>query len=142
MTRHQRPFRFAFRVRYSEIDYQGIVYNSHYLTYFDVAIHEFFYALPYRYTLVRERTGTDFHTVRAVVEWKRPLRLDEDFEVEVTLGRIGRSSLTFELAALAVDEDQPRATGEIVWVHADRTENRAAPLPEDLLRLLEPHRAP
>ena len=34
-------FRFGFRVRYSEVDFQGIVYFAHYATYFDVAIHEF-----------------------------------------------------------------------------------------------------
>lgn len=139
MSQSAGPFRLPFRVRYSEVDYQGIVYNSHYLTYFDVAIHEFLYSLPYRYPELRERTGTDFHTVRAVVEWKRPLRLDEDFEVELTIGRIGRSSLTFNLAAMVGAEDAPRATGEIIWVLADRIEHRSVPLPENLLRLIEPY---
>ena len=57
-------FRFGFRVRYSEVDFQGIVYFAHYATYFDVAIHEFFRSLPYDYTAVRKTTGTDFNIVR------------------------------------------------------------------------------
>lgn len=137
MPKNPAPFRFPFRVRTSEVDFQGIVYNAHYLTFFDVAIHEFFKALPYNYAALRPQTGTDFHTVRALVEFARPLRLDEDFAAEVRLGRIGRSSLTFKLSLRLPDEAEPRVTGEVVWVHADQAENRSAPLPDELLRLLQ-----
>ena len=129
-------FRYGFRVRYSEVDYQGIVYFAHYATYFDVAIHEFFRSLPYDYTAVGKITGTDFNIVRAVVEYRRPLRFDEPFAVEVALGRIGRTSLTFAPAIWAEGEGEPRATGEMVWVHADQATMRAAPLPDELLQLL------
>lgn len=134
-----QPFRFPFRVRYSEIDYQGIAYNAHYLTWMDTTIHEFFKALPYDYTAKRADTGSDFNTVKATVEFRRPLRLDEDFVVELRIGRIGRSSLTFDLRLVVEGEDEPRATGEIVWVYADQAAVRAAPLPDELLdRLREP----
>jgi acyl-CoA thioester hydrolase len=129
-------FRFGFRVRYSEVDFQGIVYFAHYATYFDVAIHEFFRALPYDYTAIRSTTGTDFNIVRCVVEYRRPLRFDEAFEVEVALGRIGRTSLTFTPAIWAPGELEPRASGEVVWVHADQATMRAGPLPAPLLELL------
>lgn len=134
---YRTAFRFGFRVRYAEVDYQGIVYFAHYATYFDVAIHEFFRSLPYDYTEIRKATGTDFNIVRAVVEYRRPLRFDETFEVEVKLGRVGRTSLTFTPAIWAGDESEPRATGEVVWVHADQATMRAAPLPEELLELLD-----
>jgi len=135
-------FRFGFRVRYAEVDYQGIVYFAHYATYFDVAIHEFFRALPYDYTAIRMTAGTDFNIVRSLVEYRRPLRFDEAFEVEVAVGRIGRTSLTFTPAIRVAGEAEPRATGEFVWVHADQTTMRAVPLPERLLDLLdEPGRA-
>jgi acyl-CoA thioester hydrolase len=136
MSAPPEPFRFPFRVRYSEVDFQGIVYFAHYATYFDVAIHEFFRMLPYDYTAMRKEIGTDFNIVRSVVEYRRPLLFDEVFEVAVTLERIGRTSLTFAPAIRVVDEALPRATGEIVWVHADQASMRAVPLPERLLGLL------
>ena len=136
MNEVAETFRHAMRVRYSEVDYQGIVYVAHYVTYFDHGIHEFFRALPYDYTALRTTTGTDFHTVRTLVEYRRPLRFDDRFEVAVRLGRIGRTSLTFALASLAEGEREPRATGEMVWVHADQTTMRAAALPAPLLALL------
>jgi acyl-CoA thioester hydrolase len=131
-------FRFGFRVRYSEVDFQGIVYFADCATYFDVGIHEFFRSLPYDYTAMRKATGADFNIVRSVVEYRRPLRFDEAFEVEVALGRIGRSSLTFTPAIWVAGEPEPRATGEVVWVHADQASMRALPLPEELLDLLQP----
>jgi acyl-CoA thioester hydrolase len=129
-------FRHVLRVRHAEVDYQGIVYFAHYATYFDVAIHEFFRALPYDYTAIRNTSGTDFNIVRSLVEYRRPLRFDEAFEVEVALGRIGRTSLTFAPAIRVAGEPEPRATGEVVWVHADQATMRTVPLPEELLRLL------
>ena len=132
-------FRFGLRVRYAEVDYQGIVYFAHYATYFDVAIHEFFRSLPYDYTAIRAATGTDFNIVRALVEYRRPLRFDEAFEVEVRIGRVGRASLTFTPAICVAGDAEPRATGEVVWVHADQATMRAVPLPRELLALLEPH---
>jgi acyl-CoA thioester hydrolase len=131
-------FRFGLRVRYAEVDYQGIVYFAHYATYFDVGIHEFFRNLPYDYTALRNATGTDFNIVRSVVEYRRPLRFDEAFAVEVALGRIGRTSLTFRPAIWVAGEAEPRATGEVVWVHADQATMRPVPLPNELLALLEP----
>jgi acyl-CoA thioester hydrolase len=130
-------FRFGLRVRYAEVDYQGIVYFAHYATYFDVAIHEFFRSLPYDYTAMRSTTGADFNIVRSVVEYRRPLRFDEPFEVAVALGRIGRTSLTFTPAIWAGGEAEPRASGEVVWVHADQATMRAVPLPAQLLELLD-----
>ena len=129
-------FRFGLRVRYAEVDFQGIVYFAHYATYFDVAIQEFFRSLSYDYTEVRYTTGTDFNIVRSVVEYRRPLRFDEAFEVEITLGRIGRTSLTFTPAIWVADESESRATGEVVWVYADQATMRAVPLPKELLELL------
>lgn len=131
------PFRYPFRVRYSEVDYQGIAYNAHYLTWMDTTIHEFCRAVPYNYTVKRAETGCDFHTVKATVEFRQPLRLDDDFVVELRIDRIGRSSLTFGFDLRCAGDGAPRATGEIVWVHVDQKTNRSAPLPGELLARLE-----
>ena len=40
--RNKKSFSYNFRIRYSEVDAQKIVYNSHYLTFLDVSIFEFF----------------------------------------------------------------------------------------------------
>jgi acyl-CoA thioester hydrolase len=137
MSVQEKPFHYHLKVRYSEIDLQGIVYNAHYLTYFDIGVHEFFHSLPYDYTAIGRETGQDFNMAMGKVNYRRALRLDEEFVVEVSISRVGRSSLTFDLAIRVGDEEEPRATGEIVSVHADQATNKSTPLPERLLNLLE-----
>ncbi len=128
-------FRFAwpFRVRYAEVDGQKIVFNAHYLTYFDTAITEYFRKLPYDYMGQVERTGEDYHTVRTLVEYQQPIEFDEDIEVHVRTSRMGRTSLTFLLEIHPKDADDLRATGEVVWVNADQTTHSSASLPEELV---------
>lgn len=136
------PFMFPFRVRYAETDAQGIVFYGNYLTYFDVAIYEYFRQLSYGITDHVAETGADFHTVRAVVDFRAPSRFDDEIDVWVRTAKIGRSSLAFELAIFSGDEPSPRVTGEIVWVNADQKSHRSTPLPERLVDLLmSDHRA-
>src|SRR5258708_21427420 len=73
MSREQFWFFFPFRVRYSEIDGQRIVFNAHYLTYFDTAITEYMHATGFDYRGFMREIGGEFHTVKALVEWKAPI---------------------------------------------------------------------
>lgn len=138
----RNAFRFAhpFRVRYAEIDGQGIVFNAHYLTYFDTAITEYLRHLGYDYEAEVKRTGDDFHLVKTTLEYRAPIRFDEEIEVGVRVPRIGRSSLAFELGIFGKGESEPRATGENIWVNTNQTTHETVPVPDrliDLIRTLE-----
>ncbi len=131
MSRSDFAFFHLLRVRYAEIDGQGVVYNAHYLTYFDVAITEYLRWLDYPYPLGGDpATGTDFHLVKALVEYRAPVVYDEEVEVGVRVGRLGHSSATFGLAIFPKGGDDARATGEIVWVNTDQKAHKSVPLPE------------
>lgn len=131
-------FRFfcPFRVRYSEVDGQSVVFNAHYLTYFDTAITEFFRWLGYDYTADVKATGIDFHTVKSVVEYKQPIRFDEEIEVGVRVGHFGNSSLRFDLAIFAKGADDLRTTGEIVWVYTDQRTHKTVRVPDSMREML------
>ena len=131
-------FRFAwpFRVRYAEVDGQKVVFNAHYLTYFDTSITEYFQALPFDYMGRVELTGEDFHTVRTLVEYKQPILFNEDIEVHVRVSRLGRSSLTFLLEIHPQGAEELRATGEVVWVNTDQTTHSSVSVPDELRDLL------
>ena len=133
MARTDFHFAWPFRVRYAEVDGQKIVFNAHYLTYFDTAITEYFRALPYDYMGQVERTGEDFHTVRSLVEYRQPIGFDEDIEVHVRTARLGRSSITFQLEIHPANAEDLRATGEVVWVNTRVKSGRATPMPEELV---------
>ncbi|MFT4095607.1 MAG: thioesterase family protein [Rhodoblastus sp.] len=136
MQRSDFRFFFPFRVRYSEVDGQSVVFNAHYLTYYDTAITEFFRWLGYDYVADVKATGVDFHTVKSLVNYKAPIRFDEEIEVGVRVGAIGNSSLRFDLAIFEKSEDKPRATGEIVWVYTDQRTHETVRVSDSIREML------
>ncbi len=143
MQKSDLKFSFQFRVRYSEIDAQGIVFNAHYLTYFDTSITEFFRSIGIEFGGQDVVTlDYDYHLVKSVVEYHAPIYFDEIIDVYVAVARIGNSSLTFQLFVYVADEDQPRSSGEIIWVHANRKTGKSVPVPDDVREKLAPYVLP
>jgi acyl-CoA thioester hydrolase len=133
MAKSDYKFFFPFRVRYAETDAQGIVFFAHYLTYFDTAINEYFRNLPYNYIEHVKHTGADFHVVKVGVEFYAPSYFDDEIEVHVRSGRIGRSSLTFFIEIFPKDGETALVKGEVVWVNTDQKSKKSTPLPEELV---------
>ncbi len=143
MNKSILKFNFTLRVRYSEIDAQGIVFNAHYLTYFDTTLTEFFRTLGILFSPQEASTlEYDYHLVKSVVEYHAPVYFDEVIDIYVGVGRIGNSSLTFKLFIYVADEENARTSGEIIWVYANRKTNKSTPLPPDVIELLEPYVMP
>lgn len=136
MNRSAFRFFHPYRVRYSEIDGQGVVYNAHYLTFFDVSIHEYFRALKHERYSDAKRTGCDFHVVKASVEFRGPLHFDDAFQVGVKVARIGRSSVTFVLGVFRDGEDEASATGEVIWAYTDQATRKSVPVTEETRAIL------
>lgn len=126
--RHFTPF----RVRYYEADAQGILFNANYLAYFDTCIVEYLRDLPFDFMAEKAKHNTDFHTVKALVEYAAPVRYDEQIEIGTKIEKLGRSSMVFKFALFGKGESNVRSTGEVVWVNADQATHKSAPLPEEL----------
>jgi acyl-CoA thioester hydrolase len=124
-------FCYPLRVRYSEIDAQGMVFNANHVVYFQTALQEYF--RDFRYDYAAQSSGSDFHTVKIVVELKAPIRFDQEIEIHVRAARIGRSSIRYEMMSCPKGGDQILSSGEIVWVNVDRATQKSAPLPQELV---------
>ena len=130
------------RVRYAEIDAQGVVFNANYLAYFDTAITEYIRALPYKYGLGGDKaSGTDFHIVKGTVEYKAPIRFDDEIEVGVRTAKLGRTSIVYALAIFPKGRDAVLSTGEVIWVNTDLKAMKSAPLPEALVSAVKKREA-
>ena len=136
MSRTQFWFFHPFRVRYSEIDGQGVVFNAHYLTYFDTTITEYFRALGFDQFAEAKATGIDFHVVKSVIEYKAPVLFDQEIEVGARVARIGNSSLVFELAIFLKGGADTLVTGEIIWVYTDQKSHRPVPITKPIRDLI------
>jgi acyl-CoA thioester hydrolase len=141
MRRSDFRFFHPLRVRYSEIDAQSVVYNSHYVTYFDIAITELMRATSFDYSMSQaQRTGKDFYAVKVIVEFLASAYYDDELEIGVRPGRIGRSSINWELAVFRQDADPSLAEGQVTWVYTQMNANKSTPLPKDLVAELRSDR--
>ncbi|MCG8493211.1 MAG: acyl-CoA thioesterase [Sneathiellales bacterium] len=137
MARSDFKFFHDFRVRYSEIDAQGIVFNAHYLTYFDTAITEYLRRDEFDYSALVKETGCDFHLVKSLVNYEKPIPFDEDIEVGCRTGAIGNSSVTFILEIFKKGQEDRFANGEIIWVLTDQTTHKTVRVPDNIRNLIE-----
>jgi YbgC/YbaW family acyl-CoA thioester hydrolase len=96
-------FRFLerLRVRWAEIDQQKIVFNGHYLMYFDTAITGYWRALALPYAQTLEHLGGDLFVRKATLEYDGSARLDDLLDVGIRCARVGNSSMTFDAACSA-----------------------------------------
>ncbi|MBW2420723.1 MAG: acyl-CoA thioesterase [Deltaproteobacteria bacterium] len=133
MNRSSFSFCFPLRVRYSEVDAQGFVFNANHIVYFQTALQEYFRGLDYDFAT--QSSGSDFHTVKIVAEYQAPIRFDEEVEIFVRPARLGRSSIRWEMMSCLAGSDQICSSGEIIWVNADRETHKSVPIPEELVEI-------
>lgn len=122
------------KVRYVELDTQGIVFNGHYLAWYDEAVSDYIRAAGYSDEM--RVAQADFHVVRGLVEYKVTIGRKAEIEIAARCTRIGRSSIAFETAVFPKGGDTLLATGEIVWVLTDQATRRPIPIPADMRHVL------
>jgi acyl-CoA thioester hydrolase len=83
------------RVRWAEVDRQGVVFNAHYLLYADVCVTEYWRAVGMRYPGDFEPLGSDLYVRKATVDYRAAALYDDELEVCGRIARIGGSSLQF-----------------------------------------------
>ena len=130
MTRADFRFFHRLRVRWAEVDMQKIVFNAHYLMYFDTAITDYWRALAMPYEESMVRLDGDLYVVKATVEFHASAHADEQIDIALKCSRIGTSSLTFTGAIFRGDEHL--ITGEIIYVFADPATQTSRPVPQAL----------
>lgn len=128
------PFVHHVRPRYAEVDQQGVVFNAHWLTYFDDACTRFFEYLGYT---PKELFFGEFDVmiVKAVLEWEGPAGFDDVVDIETGPVRLGTKS--FDLRYRASVEGRPACTGIITYVNVKPSTHESAPIPEELRSRLE-----
>lgn len=136
MTPKRTDFRYLDRqrVRWSEIDMQKIVFNGHYLMYFDTAVAGYWRALALPYHETMEHFGGDLFVRKASVEYLASARYDEVIDIGIKVSRIGNSSML--LSGCVFKAERALVTGELVYVFADPATQTSKPLPQGLRDLL------
>ena len=127
----------AFRsigTRWMDNDAYGHVNNVVYYSWFDTAVNAY----------LIEHGVLDIHHGQAiglVVETQcnyfSPLAFPQTVEAGLRVARLGHSSVRYEVALFAQDQDLCAARGHFVHVYVDRVSRRPVSLPQPLKQLLE-----
>jgi len=115
------------RVRYAECDVQGVVFNAHYLAYFDTSMNELWRAAFGSYQTMLDR-GADMVLAEATVRFLAPARFEEELELAVGLTHLGTTSFRTRHAARRAGETL--AEGELRHVLVDGQSGVKTPIPD------------
>jgi YbgC/YbaW family acyl-CoA thioester hydrolase len=118
------------RVRWVEVDMQKIVFNGHYLMYFDTAVSDYWRSLALPYEQTMHDLGGDLYVVKSSLEYKASAVYDDLLHIGMRCQRIGNSSITFQ--ACAFRGEHVLVTGELVYVFADPQTQTSKPVPQEL----------
>ena len=130
MKKSDFRFRDRLRVRWAEIDAQQIVFNGHYLMYFDTAMAGYWRALAMPYSQTMTELGGDLFVRKSTVEYFASARYDDLLDVGLRCARVGNSSILFSGAVFR--QDELLVTCELVYVFADPLSHTSRPVPAPL----------
>jgi YbgC/YbaW family acyl-CoA thioester hydrolase len=139
MNREDFRFHHKLRVRWAEVDMQKIVFNAHYLMYFDTAVADYWRALALPYEQAMHQLQGDLYVKKATVEFSASARMDDRLDVGLKCGRIGNSSMLFSGAIFRGEE--LLITCELVYVFADPATQTSKPVPAALREILTGYEA-
>ena len=129
-------FHHAIRVRYGEVDQQGVVFNAHYLAYCDDAVDTWLRQLSQEF----EQFGWDVMLKASAVEWHSGAGVAETIDLVLRVERWGRSS--FDVAIEGSVADRPVVSVRSTYVVVDRASlapgvrPTPAPIPDELRKHL------
>jgi acyl-CoA thioester hydrolase len=129
MARSDFNFFHNLRVRWAEVDRQDVVFNGHYLTYFDVAFTEYWRATGLPSVIAQAQEGQELFARKATLEYHASARFDDLIDIGVRCASLGRSSARFALEIYR--DDEFLVSGELVYVYADAKARKSVPLPQE-----------
>lgn len=129
------PLSHKLRVRYVECDVQGVVFNSHYLAYFDTSITELWRAGIGGYQVMLDR-GLDIVVAEARLRFVGSARFDQELTLEIGVTKLGTTSIASEHRISY--QDRTLVEGTLVHVVVDRATLAKTPIPDWLRDGLSP----
>jgi len=117
------------RVRYSECDQQGVVFNGHYLFYYDSALTELWRDRigPYQEMVTR---GFDVVVAEATLRYRNAARFDELVDIAMPVTHLGNTSMIIRPEYRV--GDRLVAEGEMRHVFVDPSTLDKKSMPDDI----------
>ena len=141
MQRYAPPmgqtFTHRIRVRYSECDAQGVVFNANYYAYFDLLMTELWRENigPYEDMVAN---GTDMSVVASGARFIAPARFDDEIDLNARVTRLGNTAMSTAITITRASDGAELVDGEIHHVFVDPATYTKRPIPGEVRSGLEP----
>ena len=133
-TRDRYPHFLSIQTRWSDNDIYGHVNNVTYYSYFDTVVNSF----------LIDQGGLDIQTggvigvaVETMCKFNKPLAYPEVLEAGLRVGKLGNSSVRYEIGIFQEGAAEAAAMGHFVHVFVDRATGKPAPIPDAIRSALE-----
>ena len=133
-TRDCYPHFLSIQTRWSDNDIYGHVNNVTYYSYFDTVVNCF----------LIDQGGLDIETdsvigvaVETMCKFNKPLAYPEVLEAGLRVGKLGNSSVRYEIGIFQEGAAEAAAMGHFVHVFVDRATGKPAPIPDTIRSALE-----
>ena len=133
-TRDRYPHFLSIQTRWSDNDIYGHVNNVTYYSYFATVVNCF----------LIDQGGLDIETdsvigmaVETMCKFNKPLAYPEVLEAGLRVGKLGNSSVRYEIGIFQEGAAEAAAMGHFVHVFVDRATGKPAPIPDAIRSALE-----
>lgn len=130
------PYRMSIPTRWGDNDMLGHINN--------VIYYRFFEAIAVRF--LTEEVGVDWsnsrehpNMVESLCRFHRPLKFPDVVEAGLRVGKIGTSSVTFNIALFGPGHEEPAATGHVVEVFVNADVGKSVPIADQYRETLMAH---
>jgi acyl-CoA thioester hydrolase len=124
----------AIPTRWMDNDIYGHVNNVVYYSYFDTVINEYLIRAGGLDIAAGATIGLAIETF---CQFHQPLTFPEVIDAGLRVGKLGNSSVRYEIGLFRQGEDEPAATGHFVHVFVDRRTRKPTALPPAIRACLE-----
>ena len=119
------------KIRYSDCDPQGIVFNGNFGRYWDDAVTDWMDDAGFA-GLDLGGTGVDMVAARMEIDFRAPARMGDVLETTVIAQRFGNSSMTVEISTRRQSDGITIVEGREVIVFIDPKTFTPVPVPESI----------
>ena len=117
------------KIRYSDCDPQGIVFNGNYPRYWDDALTDWYQDSGFG-GVELGGSGVDILTARIEIDFKAAATLGDTLETSIAVEKWGNTSMTIEIESKRLSDGTVCASGREVIVYVDPETYRPVPVPE------------
>lgn len=121
--------------RWNDMDKYGHINNMVYYGYFDTVVTDYIVRIG---KLDTDRSPAIAFVVESHCNYERPIAFPTIVECGLRIGRLGNSSIRYEIGAFAQGESSVAAHGHFIHVFVNRDTHRPTPIPKEMRDAVAP----